>query len=773
MRKSLSILFLFFACVAVAQNTRQLKEVKHSGNMLQLTVSDGRYIIRAYNDNILETAFIPNGESMPAESHAVVLQPEKTATNFSDKKGIILFVTKGIEAHITRSPFNITYFYKGKALISEKEGYVKRDTLQTLNFSLDSNEVLYGGGARALGMNRRGNRLELYNKAHYGYGDRAPLLNFCIPMVLSSKMYAIHFDNAPIGYLDLDSEKSNTLSYETINGRKVYQVIAADTWDGVTEHYTALTGRQPMPPRWTLGNFASRFGYHSEKQTREVVQKFRDEKIPLDAVVLDLYWFGKGIQGSMGNFEFLRDSFPTPDKMIADLKAQNVKTILITEPFVLTTSKKWEEAKQKNILAADRSGKPYTYDFYFGNTAIIDIFKPQGREWFWDIYKSYINRGVAGWWGDLGEPEKHPSFVQHATGSANEVHNIYGHNWAKLVYEGYQKDFPEQRPFILMRAGYSGSQRYGMIPWSGDVGRSWGGLKSQTEIALQMGMQGMAYMHSDLGGFAGDNVDDELYVRWLQYGVFQPVFRPHAAESVPPEPVFRKTEVKALAKAAIESRYRLLPYNYTMSFLNSTKGTPLMRPMFFEEPLNLRAQSIYDQYLWGNSILVAPVLEAGMKERDIYFPQGSNWYTPQGQKARGGSNYKVAVDEDAIPIYFRGGSFVPMLKQSIQSTEEYSKSDIVIRYTHDETVKSATGVFYDDDGQTPDAYAKGEYELIRFVSKWDGKTLKITAKSEKGKKYKGRERTLDIVVIHDNHDEKATIKLKAGGRSEIKFNLGK
>lgn len=772
MRRSLSILFLFVAAIAVAQNTRQLKEVKHSGKMLQLTVSDGRYVIRAYNDNILETAFIPNGENMPAESHAIVLQPEKTEPKFSDKNGTIIFATKGIEARVTRNPFGITYVYKGKELISEKGGYVKRDTLQTLNFALDSNEVLYGGGARALGMNRRGNRLELYNKAHYGYGDHAPLLNFCIPMVLSSKMYAIHFDNAPIGYLDLDSKKNNTLSYETISGRKVYQVIAADTWDGITESYTALTGRQPMPPRWALGNFASRFGYHSEKQTREVVQKFRDEKIPLDAVVLDLYWFGKEIQGTLGNFEFLRDSFPTPDKMIADLKAQNVKTILITEPFVLTTSKKWEEAKQKSILAADRSGKPYTYDFYFGNTAIIDIFKPQGRAWFWNIYKSYINRGVAGWWGDLGEPEKHPSFVQHATGSANEVHNIYGHNWAKLVYEGYQKDFPTQRPFILMRAGYSGSQRYGMIPWSGDVGRSWGGLKAQPEIALQMGMQGMAYMHSDLGGFAGDNIDDELYVRWLQYGVFQPVFRPHAAESVPPEPVFRKPEIKALAKAAVELRYKLLPYNYTLSFLNSTKGTPLMRPMFFEEPSNLRIQNVSDQYLWGNAILVAPVMEAGVKEREIYFPQGSNWYSLQGQKARGGSNYKVAV-EDSIPVYFRGGSFVPMLKESIQSTEEYSKSDVVIRYTHDETVKSATGVFYDDDGQTPDAYAKGEYELIRFESKWNGRTLKITAKSEKGKKYKGRERTLDIVVTHDNHDEKATIKLKAGGRSEIKFNLGK
>ena len=138
--------------------------------------------------------------------------------------------------------------------------------------------------------------------------------------------------------------------------------------------------------------------------------------------------------------------------------------------------------------------------------------------------------------------------MQHATGSADEVHNIYGHDWARLIFEGYQKEYPNERPFILMRAGYSGSQRFGMVPWSGDVNRTWGGLQSQPEIALQMGMQGLGYMHSDLGGFAGANVDDELYTRWLQYGVFQPIFRPHAQEEVPSEPVFRSEKTKQLAK---------------------------------------------------------------------------------------------------------------------------------------------------------------------------------------------------------------------------------
>ena len=237
--------------------------------------------------------------------------------------------------------------------------------------------------------------------------------------------------------------------------------------------------------------------------------------------------------------------------MIQDLKEKGVKTILITDPFVLTTSDRWEEALEEDILGKQKNGEVYTYDFYFGNTAIIDIFKEEGRAWFWNIYKKYTDVGVAGWWGDLGEPELHPSDLIHATGTADELHNIYGHEWAALVYNGYKNHYPDVRPFILMRAGYSGSQRYGMIPWSGVVNRSWGGLRSQPEIALQMGMQGMGFMHSDLGGFAGPNLDDELYLRWLQYGVFQPIYRPHSQEEVTSEPVFRTEEVLVASRKAI------------------------------------------------------------------------------------------------------------------------------------------------------------------------------------------------------------------------------
>jgi alpha-glucosidase (family GH31 glycosyl hydrolase) len=522
-------------------------------------------------------------------------------------------------------------------------------------------------------------------------------------------------------------------------------VVAGDSWKDLIDQYTSLTGKQPMIPRWALGNFSSRFGYHSQQETINTIDKFLKEEIPVDAIILDLYWFGKELKGTMGNLEFFKDSFPDPKKMIADFTKKGVKTILITEPFVLTTSGKWDEAVEKDILGKTKDGKPYAYDFYFGNTGIIDIFKPEGKAWFWDVYKKFADYGVAGWWGDLGEPEVHPSDLQHATGSADEVHNIYGHHWAKLIFEGYQKEFPNQRPFILMRAGYSGSQHYGMIPWSGDVNRTWGGLQSQPEIALQMGMQGMAFMHSDLGGFAGANLDDELYTRWLQYGVFQPIYRPHAQEDVPSEPIFREPKTKALAKKSIELRYSLMPYNYTLVFDNNQKGTPLMRPLFFED---VNASSFINDktYLWGDSFLVSPVVKQGVSEQEVYFPANSNWYHfYTDEKVVGGQTKTVSLNEESIPVYVRGGAFIPRI-QSIQNIGLYSLKSFDVHFYFDETVKESTGHLYDDDGETPDAFEKGMYEIINFGSKFKNNRLQIEIEQKLGENFEFSPKEMKLIV---------------------------
>ncbi len=751
------LLVLLISSISFAQNANR-KYISHSwkNNILEVKTSDGSYLIKPYSDKIAETSFIPNGDASDRESakqsfnpnsHAVVKTAEKRWASFSKTDNSLTLLTKGITVVINKSPFKITYSNLGKVILSEKMGYTKvNDSTETLSFNLDNSEALYGGGSRALGMNRRGNRLQLYNRAHYGYETKAELMNFCIPLVMSSKLYAVHFDNAAIGYLDLDSQKSNTLTYETISGRKTYQVIVGDSWADLVSNYTDLTGKQPLLPRWALGNFSSRFGYHNQDEVENTIKKFEQNQIPVDAIILDLYWFGNTIKGTMGNLEWDKDNFPNPDKMISNLNAKGLKTILITEPFILTTSSKWQEAVDKKVLVTDKTGKPATWDFYFGNTSVVDIFKPEGSAWFWNVYKRLINQGVGGMWGDLGEPEVFPSKVITVGGKADEVHNIYGHNWAKLIADGYKKDFPTQRPFILMRAGYSGSQRFGMVPWSGDVSRSWGGLKSQMEIALQMGMQGLGYMHSDLGGFAGDYFDNELYLRWLQYGVFNPIFRPHAQEEVASEVALKDIATMAKAKKSVELRYQLMPYNYTLSFDNNQKGTPLMRPLFFEEPNNNSLTSLAGSYFWGNDFLITPITKAGVTSTEIYFPKSSNWFDfYTNEKHNAGTTDTVKVNEDYIPTFVRGGSFIPMI-ETIQNTSSYSIDNFKLHYYFDESVAHSTGMLYNDDGVTPNAFEKEQYEAVHFSSNTSAKSLMIKIATVSGRNYTSKNKNVSVFI---------------------------
>lgn len=758
MRKVLFLLlFVFTAQPTLSQSVdRVFESMEKKGNHFEIYVSDGTYRLQFYTPNIIEASFIPEGEVFEEESHAVVMDPRQVDIKVSQNDSSVVFRSSGITARVQKAPFRITY-YRGKERMITENGYSK-DTLKTMRFGITEEEALYGGGARALSMSRRGHRLELYNRAHYGYGDLSKLLNYTMPVVLSSKQYLLHFDNAPIGFLDLDSNSNNTIAYETISGRMTYQIVSGSSWLEIVENYTTLTGQQPMLPRWAMGNFSSRFGYHSQQEVLETASLFREEQIPMDAIILDLFWFGKEMKGNMGNLAFHADSFPKPEQMIDDLRDDQVETILITEPYVQTTSNRWDEAVKNDVLAKDSLGNPLTFDFFFGNTGIIDVFDEDGYNWFKNIYIDLLEMGVTGMWGDLGEPEVHPSEAIHATGTADEVHNIYGHQWAKLVDDAFYEYDPTMRPFILMRAGYSGSQRFGIIPWTGDVARSWGGLQSQPEISLQMGMQGIGYMHSDLGGFAGDNLDDELYVRWMQYGVFQPIYRPHAQEAVPSEPVFRSDSAKALSRKAIELRYRLLPYNYHMVYQNHKRGAPLMRPLFFEEPDNKMLFNYDDAYLWGHDFLVAPIVESEKKQKEVYFPKGSNWYDfYTGHKFEGGQTVTVAVNDTTIPTFVRGGAFIPMAS-TMQHVKAYEGDSLTLHYYADSTVDQSSSKMYNDDGLTREAVDKGKYELLTFKAQQNYNSLQLTLQADIGENYAPKEKNMELVV-HNVEDRPQQVRV--------------
>ncbi len=641
----------------------------------------------------------------------------------------------------------------GEVLVAEEHGYFAYDTVRGFRFQLDDDEKILGGGQRVMGMDRRGKRMPLYNKASYGYETDTDQMYYGLPAILSSDKYTIVFDNTASGWLDIGHTEEDILKFEAVGGRTAYLVIAGDSYPALVENYVEVTGKQPLPPRWAFGNYASRFGYHTEKETRDVVKRFKKADIPLDAIILDIYWFGPDIKGHMGKLDWDRDAWPTPEQMISDFAEQGVKTIAITEPFILSTSEKWQSAVDNEALAKTPVGEPRRFDFYFGNTGLVDVFNETAQKWFWEPYEMLFEQGTAATWGDLGEPEVHPGDALHwlsdagiqATG--DEIHNAYGHAWAQMVYERQVEKYPDMRSLILMRSGFAGSQRYGMVPWTGDVNRSWGGLKPQIELSLQMSMFGLAYNHSDLGGFAGgEEFDKELYIRWLQYGVFQPVYRPHAQEHIPAEPVFHDRETRNIVRDYIKLRYRLLPYNYTLAFENSTSGMPLMRPLFFEDENDLGLIDEKDAYLWGNAFLVAPVMDPGVETVNVDLPAGAWFDFWNGKRYDGAQNVDIPVTLETIPVLVRAGSFIPMI-DDIETTQDYSSENLTLHYYADASVSDAEGQMYDDDGKSRTSLEDGAYELLEFSARQHGNSLTIDL-DRTGGDYAGRpdNRTITLVV---------------------------
>ena len=725
------------------------------GQTLVVRTDIGELRITAIDDAAFEVHYLENGvKQLP--SFALAGEPPAITTAVTESEESIAIAIDGLIAVVNKSPVRIDYASHGDALVSEERGYFADDTGRGFRFRLEEGEKILGGGQRVLGMDRRGKRMPLYNKASYGYAaEPTEQMYFGLPAILSSDKYMIVFDNSARGWLDIGSTEEDVLSFEAVGGRTAYLVIAGDSYPTLVENYTDVTGRQPLPPRWAFGNYASRFGYHTEKEARKVVKRFQRADIPLDAIILDIYWFGPDIQGHMGKLDWDRDAWPTPEDMISDFAEQGVKTIAITEPFILSTSDKWLSAVENGALAKTASGEPQRFDFYFGNTGLVDVFNDQAQQWFWEPYEMLFEQGTAATWGDLGEPEVHPGDVLHWLSDANmqatgdEIHNAFGHAWAQMVYENQVRMYPDMRPLILMRSGFPGSQRYGMVPWTGDVSRSWGGLKPQVELSLQMSMFGLAYNHSDLGGFAGgEQFDKEMYIRWLQYGVFQPVYRPHAQEHIPAEPVFHDRETRNIVRDFVKLRYRLLPYIYTLAYENSTTGMPLMRPLFFEDESNLDLIDAKDAYLWGDAFLIAPVTDPGVAHVDVQLPTGVWFDFWNDQRYDGGTTAPVPVTLETIPVLVRAGSFVPMI-DDIQTTRDYSSENLTLHYYADASVPHASGKMYDDDGKSRTSIEEGSYELLKFDAQQVGDSLRITLQRDAGA-YDGMPERREITMIVHN-----------------------
>ncbi|MBK8053873.1 MAG: DUF5110 domain-containing protein [Saprospiraceae bacterium] len=705
-----------------------------------------------YNENIVKLIYQPSGYLTSENiSDAVILKPVKHTK--------IPIETLGNEIIIgDKTKVSVNY-------------HMAANGMRGFSIGLADHEKIYGGGERALPLNRRGYSFNLHNNPWYGYENGADNLNYSVPFFQSSLGYGIFFDNPSSGQADIGKSVENKMNVTFSSGELNVYIIFGNTPEKILSQYHLLTGKQGLPPRWTLGNFMSRFGYSTEKQVMEISKTMVDEIIPFDGVIIDLFWFGDSIKGTMGNLEWVNKSrWPDPAGMIKKLKDKNKKTILITEPFILKSSLNYEVSKKYH--ATDSLGQPFVLtDFYFGLGGLIDIFRKDAANWFWEKHDRQNKIGVAAWWGDLGEPEKHPSEMYHdLTDSgfkrrfkANEVHNLYGHYWTKMLYENYSKHYPDTRLFSLNRSGFAGSQRYNIIPWSGDVSRSWSGFKAQLPLMLGMSMSGIPYIHSDAGGFAGGSGDYELYIRWLQFSAFTPILRPHgtalfeldpAAYSFPSEPALMPEPYKSMAREVIQLRYKLLPYNYTLAYQQTILGKPLVSPLYYVFPNDKKAEPIEDQFMWGENIMVVPITDKGAISKECLLPEGK-WYELNFNQSRGEKIIEKSVVVPALlekPVLFvKSGSFIPIIDKSGASTEDYTTDTLTVHYYFDNKKSSYT--LFNDDGWSKSSLKNDNYELLTFSAEPQAEQLSITLQLKKGKKFPKRTHPRHIIFVIHGNDE--------------------
>ncbi|MBP7506912.1 MAG: DUF4968 domain-containing protein [Prolixibacteraceae bacterium] len=719
-------------------------------NSFSMKTDSGNLIITPWSQNIIRISLAEKGESNTTD--AVIMKPSEVNFSKIESGSLIILKTDSVKIVIDRRNLRINYFDSDNQLIASHEGFVERTDTTGFIFKLKKDEMIFGGGEGAIPTNRRGYRLNLNNEPHWGYSWGEVNLNYSVPHFISSENYSVYYDNGAIGHADIGRKDSTIMEIASCSRDKSYFFIYSSTQKGLLKYFTQLTGTQPMPPRWAMGNMMSRFGYKTEKETKEKVDSMLNAGYPVDAVIIDLYWFGLGPDGwKMGDLDWYTPNWPTPVKMISDLKTKGVQTVLITEPYVLETSVNFKEADEKGYFAKDINGKTnIVEDFWFGPAGLIDLFNEDACSWYWKFYKKQVEIGVAGWWGDLGEPEKFHNDLIFTAGEGPLVRNLYGHYWSKMLSDKYNSDYPDKRLFHLNRAGFAGSQRYSSYPWSGDVSRTWGGFKAQLPNMLSMSLSNIPYAHSDLGGFCAEPKNEELYLRWLQFGVFNPVFRPHS-EKVPSEPIFYSDSLQKLVKPFFELRYQLLPYNYTLAWKQEISGEPLASPLFLKSALPKSMWGIYDEYFWGDAFLVAPVLDEKQKEKEIFLPAGI-WFDFFTEMRHLGSSFLIKkLDYKTIPVFVKAGSFVPMTSKMV-NTSFYDPSAVDIHFYYDATVEKSEYKLYNDDGETRSAYFKNLFETVDFYYEVSGGDMKFNIINQ-GFDYKGRPESRKINLIIHNFPE--------------------
>lgn len=660
---------------------------------------------------------------------------------------------------ITTGPLNITVARESCRLtFADEQGEIHRDLLPvtfepaesgyatTFTFALPLDQHVYGLGEKGGRMDHRHKTVSMWNSDTFGYGTGHDPLYVSIPFYLSlraGQAHGVFFDNSSETFFDVGGFREDRLVMRSSAGGATYYFIAGPEPKQVVERYTELTGRMPMPPLWALGHQMSRWAYFPQWMPVEIAQKARENRIPLDAVYLDLTYHRDYLP-----FTWDPVNFPDPAGMVRELNSLGVKTVVIVDPALKVDPgySVYQAAKRRDFLLKNPDGSSYTALMWPGVSAWPDFYNPEVREWWGGLYGELVQTGVAGIWNDMNEPvvfdqpygavpeaddlaptgthyrRSMPLPVRSRDGTTQHTqHNLFALAEVMGTYQGLDRLMGDDRPFILSRAGYAGIQRYAAI-WTGDNSSSFEHLEIKIPMLLNMSVSGLTMVGADIGGFVG-NPSPELLVRWYQASVLDPLFRNHTSKGTyDQEPWVYGEGYLAPIRDVINLRYRLMPYLYTAVEQASRTGQPVLRPLYYQFPDDPETYTIEDQFLVGDSLLLAPVLKEGATSRRLYLPEGF-WYDyGSKEQIKGGCWVNYPVKLETLPLFVRAGSVIPWQSATSSSAEKPSGHGLEVYPGPDTTVS----YWYSDNGRSQ----AGDSRLVSFELTTGARSLSLAGSQE-------------------------------------------
>ena len=580
-------------------------------------------------------------------------------------------------------------------------------------------EHVYGLGQKTTSLDKRGLSLRIWNTdpQHYGPGDD-PVYS-CTPFYLGlheGRGYGIFFDNSGRGTFDFGAQTPGIARFESECGEMRYYFFYGPQLATVLDRYTELTGRMAMPPLWGLGYHQCRWSYEPEAKVRQVARQFRQRRIPCDALYLDIDYMD-----GFRCFTWHPERFPAPGQLIADLHQQGFKVVVMLDPGIKVDPGYWvcQEGLNEGVFCTYPDGKPFSGPVWPGECYFPDFTSPHARAWWGELYRGMVDLGVDGFWNDMNEPvvfghqgDTFPDAVQHeweGQGTDHrQAHNVYGMQMARATVEGVRRLRPAERPLVITRSLWAGTQRYN-LHWLGDNYSDWPALRNAVQLVLNMGVSGMPFTGPDVGGYDG-TPSEELLIRWNQLGTFMPFFRNHTAKwTGDQEPWAFGQRCSSISRHFIELRYHLLPYHYTAFWQSAQSGMPMMRPLFLAFQDDPHVPEIDDQFMFGDAFLVAPILESGATSRRVYIPQGK-WYDFwEGTLTAGPQIASLHGPIDSMPLLVRAGSVVPGWPVMQYTAQRPVERLILHVYPGD-----GTSWLYEDDGHTW-AFQEGQFRVTRLT----------------------------------------------------------